>query len=95
MTVASEEVLTDVRILVARLDERTKSIADKLEEHARSIDRKLDEAVISRKELDERLEPLTTHMERGKGALAAMTFAASVVGATLSWFFSNFFGRSG
>ena len=77
------DILTELRITVARIEERQ-----------RSMDRKLDEAVVSREHLDERLEPLVEHMNKGKGALATVTLAAGAIGATVATFLKQFIGVS-
>jgi hypothetical protein len=77
------DILTELRISVARIEERQ-----------RSMDRKLDEAVVSRDHLDERLAPLIEHMNKGKGALATITLAAGAIGATVATFLKQFFGVS-
>ena len=75
-----QDVLTELRIAVARIEERQ-----------RSMDRKLDEAVVSREHLDERLAPLIEHMNKGKGALAAITLTAGAIGATIATFLKHLF----
>lgn len=81
MAPSEQDLLTDLRIMVARLDERT-----------RNIDRKLDEAVVSRADLEERLGPLTANMNRWKGALVVITFIAGSVGATISTWLKHAIG---
>lgn len=79
----TDDTLTELRIMVARLDERTKTIIEKL-----------DDAVVSRDHLERRLAPLTANMNRWKGALVVITFVAGSLGATISTGLKNLFGAS-
>lgn len=83
MVSTDSEVLTELRIAVARLEERT-----------RSMDSKLDEAMVSREHLEKRLAPLTANMNRWKGALIVITFIAGSLGATVTTFIKNALGAS-
>lgn len=65
-----DEILSDLRVLVARLDERTLTIVQKL-----------DQAVVARRELEERLEPLADSVTRWKGGLTVIALAAGSIGA--------------
>ena len=71
-----QDVLTELRIAVARIEAR------------------LDEAVVSREELRQQLNPLIEHMNKGKGALAAITLTAGAIGATIATFLKHLFGVS-
>lgn len=76
-----QEVLTDLRIAVARLEEQIKV-----------VNAKLDLAVISRESMEERLAPLMESVNKGKGALAAATIIAGAIGATVATFVKQIFG---
>jgi hypothetical protein len=65
-----DEILSDLRVTVARLDERTLTIIEKL-----------DQAVIARRDLEERLEPLAESVTRWKGGLTVIALAAGAIGA--------------
>ena len=69
----SDDTLTELRIVVARLDERTKAIMQKL-----------DDAVVSREHLEQRLAPLTENMNKWKGGVAAITIVAGSIGAVIT-----------
>lgn len=83
MAPSEQDILTDLRIAVARLDERTKTIVEKL-----------DEAMVSREHLEKRLAPLTANMNRWKGALVVITFIAGSLGATITTWIKHAFGAS-
>lgn len=76
-----DPVLTDLRIAVAELRGEVR--------HIREL---LDEAVVSRRDLQIQLAPLMESMNRGKGALAAATFIAGAIGATIATFIKQVFG---
>jgi hypothetical protein len=66
----------------------------RLEEQIKAVNEKLDQAVVSRAHLDERLAPLTENMNKWKGGVAAITIVAGSVGAFVStlvkqWFLSG------
>lgn len=75
-----EQILTDLRIAVARLEEQVKL-----------VNTKLDIAVVSREHMESKLAPLVENMNRGKGALAAATVIAGMIGATVATFFKQLF----
>lgn len=83
MAPSEHDVLTELRIAVARLEERT-----------RSMDAKLDEAMVSREHLEKRLAPLTANMNRWKGALITITFIAGSLGAAVTTAVKNALGVS-
>lgn len=79
-----DNVLIELRIAVARLEEQVKL-----------VNTKLDLAVVSREHMESKLAPLMENMNKGKGALAAATLMAGAIGATLATFFKYLFGAHG
>lgn len=79
-----DDILTELRITVARIEERT-----------RVMDYKLDQAVVVREHLEERLAPLTENMNRWKGALTIVTIVAGAVGATITTVLKRLVGFDG
>lgn len=67
-----DKSLTDLRVAVARLEERLDTVIHKL-----------DQAMVSRHQLEERLAPLTTNIDRWKGGLAMLAITAGIVGSLL------------
>jgi hypothetical protein len=82
MPPSEDQTAMNVNILV--------SIA-RLEEQIKAVNSKLDDAVVSRAHLEERLAPLTENMNRWKGGIAAITLVAGSVGAVISTFVKNLF----
>lgn len=76
-----DELLRELHATVARLDERTKTIIDKL-----------DDAVVSREHLENRLAPLTENMNKWKGALTVVTVIAGAIGATVATLLKRMLG---
>ena len=79
-----QELLTDLRLAVARLEVRLGSMDDKM-----------DTALVSREHFENRLAPLIRHMDRWKGGLAAWLFMAGTAGAAITSAVSHFFTNSG
>lgn len=75
-----DDPLTELRITVARLDERMNTVITKL-----------DQSMVSREHLQETLKPLTENMNRWKGGLAAITIIAGSIGALVTTFIKQFF----
>lgn len=67
------DILTDLRLAVARLEVQT-----------RNINEKLDTAVVSREQLEARLAPITEYMNRWKGALTMIVLIAGAAGAAVT-----------
>lgn len=84
MTPEQQDVLTQLRLAVARLEVKVQS-----------IDEKMDSAVVSRAHLEERLAPLTENMNRWKGGLAALVLGAGTVGGAITSAISHFFTGAG
>lgn len=63
----------------------------RLEEQIKSLNEKLDQAVVSRAHLEERLAPLTENMNLWKGGVAAITLVAGSIGAFISTLIKQFF----
>ena len=80
MTTDDYAMLTELRIAVARL-----------EEQVRAVHTKMDEAVVSRAHLEERLAPLTENMNKWKGGVAAITLVAGSIGAAVTTLLKQFF----
>jgi FtsZ-binding cell division protein ZapB len=76
-----DEVLTELRVTVARLDERT-----------RSMDKKLDEAVLARDELEKQIQPVVESMNRWKGGFAMIAIVAGTTGAAITTFLKKLLG---
>lgn len=70
-----EVLISDLRVVIARLDERTKTILEKLVA-----------AEQSRNEIERRLEPLAENVSRWKGALAVIAVIAGALGASITLF---------
>ena len=83
MAPTDSEILTELRIAVARL-----------EEQVRMANHKLDTAVITSEHLEKRLAPFTANMNRWKGALAVITLVAGSLGATVTTIVKQFLGVS-
>lgn len=79
-----EDPLTELRITVARLDERMNTVITKL-----------DQSMVSREHLQETLRPLTDNMNRWKGGLATITVVAGSIGALVTTFVKAFFLGNG
>lgn len=75
-----DDPLTELRITVARLDERMNTVITKL-----------DQNMVSREHLQETLKPLTENMDRWKGGLATITVVAGSIGALVTTFVKNLF----
>lgn len=78
-----DETLTELRIAVARLDERTIKILERL-----------DQAVVSRTHLEERLAPITENLNRWKGALTLIVIVAGSISAAVTIFIKNILVRT-
>jgi hypothetical protein len=76
-----DNVLVDLRIAVARLEEQVKV-----------VNTKLDVERIYREQMDAKLAPLVESMNKGKGAFAAAALAAGVLGAGFATALKHFFG---
>lgn len=76
----SDDPLTELRITVARLDERMNTVISKL-----------DQSMVSREHLSETLKPLTDNMNRWKGGLATITVVAGSIGALVTTFVKQMF----
>ncbi|HMU15824.1 MAG TPA: hypothetical protein PKC95_00135 [Thauera aminoaromatica] len=75
-----EVLISDLRVVIARLDERTKTILEKLvaaEQSRNEIERRLAPAS---------LEPLAENVSRWKGALAVIALIAGALGASITLF---------
>jgi hypothetical protein len=75
-----DDTLTELRVTVARLDERMNTVIAKL-----------DQNMVSREHLQETLKPLTENMNRWKGGLAAITVVAGSIGALVTTFIKQMF----
>lgn len=75
-----DNTLTELRVLVARLDERMNTVLTKL-----------DRDMVSREHLQDTLKPLTENMNKWKGGLAAITVVAGSVGALVTTFIKQLF----
>lgn len=75
-----DDPLTELRITVARLDERMNTVITKL-----------DQSMVSREHLNETLKPLTESMDKWKGGLAVITIVAGSIGALVTTFIKQFF----
>lgn len=75
-----DDTLTELRVTVARLDERMNTVIAKL-----------DQNMVSREHLQETLKPLTDNMNRWKGGLAAITVVAGSIGALVTTFVKQLF----
>lgn len=75
-----DDPLTELRITVARLDERMNTVISKL-----------DQSMVSREHLHETLKPLTENMDRWKGGMAVITLAAGSVGALVTTIIKHLF----
>ena len=82
MPPAEEQTAANIHILV--------SIA-RLEEQIKAVNAKLDDAVVSRAHLEERLAPLTENMNKWKGGVAAITLVAGSIGALVSTLVKSLF----
>lgn len=67
-----EKTLIDLQVAVARLEERLETVIHKL-----------DQAMVSRHQLEERLAPLASNIDRWKGGLAMLAVTAGVVGSLI------------
>ncbi len=76
-----DDLLTDLRITVARIEERTKTILDVVEEGERR-----------RAALEERIEPIAETVERWKGALALLALMSGLAGAMVTLGIKRLFG---
>jgi hypothetical protein len=76
-----DDVLTELRIAVARIEERTKTILDVIEE-----------GECRRAALEERIEPIADTVERWKGALALLALMSGIAGAVITVAFKKLFG---
>ena len=75
-----DSTLTELRVLVARLDERMNTVLTKL-----------DRDMVSREHLQDTLRPLTENMNKWKGGLAAITVVAGSIGALVTTFIKQIF----
>lgn len=75
-----EVLISDLRVVIARLDERTKTILEKLVQ-----------AEQQRALLEGRLEPLAENISRWKGALALIGIIAGALGASVAVFLKRVF----
>lgn len=82
MPPSEEQTIHNINILV--------SIA-RLEEQIKAVNAKLDDAVVSRAHLEERLAPLTENMNKWKGGVAAITLVAGSIGALISTLIKSLF----
>jgi peptidoglycan hydrolase CwlO-like protein len=73
MPPAQDDILTEVRLALARLEVKVQG-----------LDQKMDSAVVSREHLENRLAPLTENMNKWKGGMAAITLVAGSVGALVT-----------
>lgn len=80
----SDDPLTELRITVARLDERMNTVITKL-----------DQSMVSREHLNDTLKPLTENMNKWKGGMAAITVVAGSIGALVTTFVKTFFMHGG
>jgi hypothetical protein len=79
-----EDPLTELRITVARLDERMNTVISKL-----------DQSMVSREHLQQTLGPLTENMNKWKGGVAALTVVAGSVGALVTTFVKSWILNGG
>jgi hypothetical protein len=84
MSQLQDDPLTELRITVARLDERMNTIIVKL-----------DQAMVSREHLETRLAPLSENINKWKGGVAAITIVAGSVGALITTLFKSIFMQGG
>ena len=75
-----DDTLTELRVTVARLDERMNTVIAKL-----------DQNMVSREHLQDTLKPLTENMNKWKGGLAAITVVAGSIGALVTTFIKQIF----
>lgn len=67
----------------------------RLEEQIKAIHQKLDDAVVSRSHLDERLAPITENMNKWKGGITVIALVAGSVGAFVSALAKHWFSIGG
>lgn len=87
MPPTDSDILTELRIAVARIETR-------IDERFNAVDNKFEQAMVSREHLEQRLAPLTANMNRWKGALVVITFVAGSLGAVVATAIKNAFGAS-
>lgn len=80
MSPPQDDPLTELRITVARLDERMNTVITKL-----------DQSMVSRDHLQETLKPLTDNMNKWKGGITAITVVAGSIGALVTTLFKQLF----
>lgn len=77
----TDEILTDLRLAVARLETKVEG-----------IDEKLDTTVVSHLHLETRLAPLTANINRWKGGMAVLVLVGGIVGSLLVNLAKSLFG---
>jgi len=80
MPPAEQDIITDVRLSLARLEVEVKN-----------LNKKMDSAVVSREHLETRLAPLTENMNKWKGGVAAITIVAGSIGALVTTLVKTWF----